>query len=672
MGLLAVLFACSSPGPQGFTVWDSTVGAADVPDRHDRSSAISADLAVAGMIGNRGTAAWLTSLPAGLEAEDIVIQALRSGKWFDVCVGSSQCFLTGKTGRLRAVSSDGRVRSHPVPPVAVVPTLAAARADASFYVDESLDLQGAVDLPDGVSAGSFISREVGGVLRWWSPDEGWVASPQPVDLDDLAITSLATHVTDATLTLMVGLPAADWDVVGPVAPSGVLGLATVELSVLELGHAVLWGDPHVHTDLSHDGCEDPDGGCAGPDLEPAADTFANAQAQGLDWMAMTDHAEFTTYVGSDGAAEIDIWERQNAVVQEAAAALEAGEASVIPFLGYEFTLSEGDMDGDGYRTGGHRTVIFEETAACKPYRVGAGDSRTFVRGWSDTVLDGDNPVYARSPGDWRVAVARAIEACGEQRLLFMAHHPSLMRPQPVDWRVDANIPDPNYETLVEIASEHGTSECYDIEAPHCDFRLSDGGTHYFEEGSYQAALMAGFELGVAGGTDAHDAQGGSTDDGPSCTSIVMTDGSLGCQPFQGAATGVLVESPYDRSAVMDGMFARRTAATTGPRLPVRAWLTADGQHYLPGRSVTLTDDATITVSLAGLYDPDVYGHVEIDLLSESGERVAGVDGAVSDDDALLQHALEEGDCSACYVRIRLYEDADDDEGERIWLSPWFL
>ena len=70
---------------------------------------------------------------------------------------------------------------------------------------------------------------------------------------------------------------------------------------------VAWGDLHAHTNFSHDGCEDPDTDCRADEDEPAELTFSRAEAYGLQFTSITDHAEVTTYERPDDAVSLDIW-----------------------------------------------------------------------------------------------------------------------------------------------------------------------------------------------------------------------------------------------------------------------------------------------------------------------------------------------------------------------------
>lgn len=670
MLLVVLLLACGDKGGDDTAGGDGGAADGGVGDggatdggTGDGGTPPAGVLAVAAASGDLGAIAWLTSWE-NVDLADVIIQAERDGAWVDACTGEERCILAESASKVRAVTSDGLVSSSEVAPRSLTVSLSLSREDRAWWADEIIGFTLNASLSDA-PAGVYLQRVAWGETRWWNPDEGWVGTPTTVDPETLAVTPYANSVTKAVYTALIGVPVAEWGTEEDMSGIVVAGLRSADNTVFELGHRVLWGDPHVHTDLSQDGCEDAESGCQGPDTEPAADVFLHAEESGLDWATIADHAEKTTYIGSPEAAEIDVWGRQQELVQE------ADGSTVIPFLGYEWTYASEAIDEDLYREGGHRTVMLEETSACNEWRIGAtSNAPDHDKGWSSTVILTTNPVYALTPVAMRDALTAAAEVCDDQRALFIAHHPGLKKPQPVDWRREANRPEPTWETVVEIASEHGTSECFELSDPHCAWRVYDE-DDYYPQGSFQAALRQGYRLGVAGGTDTHDARAGSIEDGPSCTAVPLSETELACQNYQGATTGVLTADPYDRHAIFDGIFDRKTYATTGPQIPVRAWLTVGEDLYLPGRAVKSEGERSLTVSLAEAYDADQWTTVAIDLLNEQGEILDAIEAAATDERALLQTIIEPGDCTACYVRIRLYEEGDA-EGERIWLSPWFF
>lgn len=667
LGILLLLLACGGEGRDdsgldgGADGGGADGGGADGGGTDGGGSTSAAPPIIQAVAGELGSLVWLVD-PAGHDLAEITIQARREGSWADVCRGVEGCALQPGAEAVRA--SVGALRSEELALDALVSLSAAPlREEASYYNDEEVLLSGGVSGEAGPAA-LFLSRPAEGGVEWWS-GSGWSAEPAPLTWPQLAALSAAEQPGTAMWTVALGSLAEGFGVEGGGSGAKVLSVARAEYRVIELGRRVLWGDPHVHSDLSQDGCEDPASGCKGHDTEPGADVFYNAIDAGLDWMNLADHAEMTVYQGSPDAAPIDIWTRQQQLAQEALG------IGILPFVGYEWTYARSSRDSNGYKEGGHRTVILEEPEACDAWRIAATpEPADHAKGWGGTVVSTANAYYATSPTAMRQAMLDAAAACGEQRALFIAHHPALGRPQPIDWRAEVNIPDLRWEPLIEIASEHGTSECYDLNDSYCDFRPFEVST-YYGWGSFQAALSMGYKVGVMGGSDTHDALPASFDDGPSATSVVLRDGSLAYQNYQGAMTGTMTAPPYDRYALFDGLFARSTIASTGPFIEPRAFLRlSGGDILLPGSEVSASS-AEVVVSLIGAYDPVEYPRVGIDLLNENGDIVASVEANGDDGQALMRRTVSGDDGSALYVRIRLHEKGDD-EGERLWLSPWFF
>jgi len=648
---------------------DGGGGVVDTGPGPDDTATPQGTLAVQAVQGELAGAVWLTGRTE-VTLDQVVIQAQHDGAWADACTGAERCLVLAGASAIRAVSVDGTVTSAEVTPTPVSVVLQAHREDQGWWADERVELDRSPSPEvDGIQI-RLSRQDETGEAAWWSPDAAWTASPQDLgDGTSLLPQPSATGPLRLTYTLSAALETASFDLQPGLPAADSLALASASVQVVELGRRVLWGDPHLHTDLSYDGCEFPEAGCQGADNTPAGDVFDRSHEAGLDWAAITDHAEWNLYQGSPSGPVLDIWQRAQQVVAEAEG------TGIIPVLGYEWTYYDAALDEDGYRLGGHRTILLEGTTACDEWRVaGNGPRVSWDKGWGTTQITGRNTRLADAVAELRSDLETASADCGAQRVLIIGHHPALRRPQPIDWAAPFNVPDPSYQPVVEIASEHGTSECADLDLPWCDWRVPTSDA-YFPGGSFQTALELGYHLGVVGGTDAHDGLGLASD-GPSCTALALDETDLGCQNYNGAATGVLTASPYDRSALFDGLIARSTIATSGPLVPVRAWATVedDPQVYLPGAELPAgSTGAVITASLLGAFDEDAYTAVAIDLLDAWGETLA------TTDEPFLQVPVnaEEGD--AFYVRVRLY-GADDlgptgptaGEGERLWLSPWFF
>lgn len=438
-------------------------------------------------------------------------------------------------------------------------------------------------------------------------------------------------------------------------------LHDVEETVRLTGRWLYWGDLHAHSNLSHDGCEDADEDCVSREDIAGADFFDNADQNALDFVAITEHAEFLYVLPpgeDDPKAAISIWDEQQGWARDA-----DGVSTVLPVMGYEWTHA---LAGD---SGGHKTVLLEELESCDARRIRSFSSEEEVNHPSGALFYSLNPVVALEAAKLWSLLDKAAAECDVGRALTFAHHPAWLPPEWVDWTDPANAPDPLFEPVVEIHSEHASSECADLTVNGCDWGVSTNREHQ-PNGAVQTALAQGYHLGFVGGTDSHNARPGSLDDGPSCTGrLVDKDGddraeSLGCHQQDGALTGVYAASDVlSRSALFDSLFARETVVTSGPRLPLRGLLEAsDGELYLPGAEVP-AGTATVWLGMA----PQEMGDwelMEVEVVLPDGSAAAWSDTLP----ASLPLSLSD---EAAYVRVRLWDPLDEVE-QRLWLSPWFF
>jgi len=284
------------------------------------------------------------------------------------------------------------------------------------------------------------------------------------------------------------------------------------------------------------------------------------------------------------------------------------------------------------------------------------DNATYLKADRGALFRNGNPYLANTVPDlWTMLDA---SECAEGAITFF-HHPAYEWPQPVDWSLDHNAPNPNYETLVEIYSEHGSSECQDLSAPHCDWNLRED-SRYWGQGSVQMALALGYHLGFVAGTDSHDSRPGSVEDEPSCTARWSDSDGDGlvdtpnCQSWTGGVTGVQVPTNYARGDLFDAMRARRTIASSGPRPEVRAAAFApDGGVWMPGEVIDTKEPLRIYASIDGAEG------VALELLDADGNTRLSAEGPVLDGDVELLPG------EAIYLRARLEDD------QRLWVSPWF-
>jgi len=418
-------------------------------------------------------------------------------------------------------------------------------------------------------------------------------------------------------------------------------LSSSAVTIIQLGRSIAWGDPHAHSNLSQDGCEVYEDSCRSREETAAADFFAQAIARGLDWAAITDHAEYSYLYPEGTEDEYIIWQQQQDL------ALAADDGTFLPLIGYEWTNLHG-----------HRSVIFEQISACGAFRVsGKAEPEDVVRlGIGDTLI-ADNPIQALTPPDLWAALDEAAKSCATSRVFSIPHHTAMRLPEPVVWEDDLNTPDLRYERLVEITSEHGTSECIDLDAENCRYRIKTIGG-YSPEGSIQTMLQLGYDLGFIGGTDSHDSRPGSTEDDPSCVSLDGEgDVEIPCHEYPGGLTGVMYAGRLDRESLFDGLEARNTLAVSAVPVDARAVLVSDDALYFPGDDVPAG-----TYTLHVDVPTDQASVLSIEAMDQDGDRRHLMDAPIG------SAALELAAGDAVYLRVRMEIDGTE---ERIWVSPFF-
>jgi hypothetical protein len=125
------------------------------------------------------------------------------------------------------------------------------------------------------------------------------------------------------------------------------------------------------------------------------------------------------------------------------------------------------------------------------------------------------------------------------RALTVAHHPA-GGPIAIDWTIP---PDPRFEPVTEISSVHGSSEAAD--SPARIYNAVAG--HYVRD-----ALDLGYRLGFVGSGDTHDGH-------PGLGHLATGTGGL----------AAILSEERTRDGVLAAMRARRTYATSGPRIILR-------------------------------------------------------------------------------------------------------
>lgn len=403
---------------------------------------------------------------------------------------------------------------------------------------------------------------------------------------------------------------------------------------------IAWGDLHVHTNLSQDGCEDVDNDCLPAGRRPGMDVFDVAEEEGLAFVALTDHAEVERYTRN--GRTVDAWEATQDLLDDN----DGGDVTGI--LGYEWSSPSG-----------HRSVLLEDPWACDGYRVPA---RAVTTGKDFLGLETYeiDTTGGTTDAEELMALLADVEnqdPCESTRYVVYYHHPALTKPASIDWSEEGVVI--GTDTVVEIASEHGSSECYDLTAEGCDYHVQS--TVYDPAGSVQAALQLGLRLGFVGGTDNHEGRPGTMDDGPGYIGAYRDldgdgiDESARLQNSPGSVTGILGFPSAVRRDVFDAITLRHTIASTWIFSDLRIYaVDRDGRAWLPGDVIPAAsgpldlvielDDPTVESWSAVLVDPwNVLSPYDVPM-----ELIAG---------------------DIQYLRITAYVDGEE---QRIWASPFFI
>jgi hypothetical protein len=211
--------------------------------------------------------------------------------------------------------------------------------------------------------------------------------------------------------------------------------------------------------------------------------------------------------------------------------------------------------------------------------------------------------------------------------LTIAHHPA-GGPMATNWAI---APDPALEPLVEVASRHGSSEA--LETP--------GPVKRTIEGSFvRDALDRGYRLGFVGSSDSHDGH-------PGC---VQEPGRRSC------GLAAILSRTATREAILGALRARRTYATSGPRILLRVAL--DGEPM--GSAVAAAPSRTLAVQVVA---PVSLARVDVLRSGRIAEVVAGNSRtAIAFERELTDLVAGE------YVYVRAVQEDDG----AAWSSPFFV
>ena len=475
---------------------------------------------------------------------------------------------------------------------------------------------------------------------WLAQEDGATWEDDPVELPALTggLTLPATGRGTARRWLEASLVASGVE-------DGLIDLVGIPL--YEFDQEIAWGDPHVHSNLSKDGCEDPSELCGAWEDAPGSTLFGAGASRGLAFAVISDHAEYDTYTLSDEEGqtilELGIFEEAQALVDA------AGDDGILALPGYEWTAN--------YGTGGHRTVVFDRTGLCEAWWIPAYTPTSGVihpNGFERYSPTTREPALLPSELAARLGSAASQEGCGEAVTRSWFHHPAYAPPIPVDWTSDLNTAFP--DTVVEILSEHGSSECDDLDASGCLWRVN--AAFYKASGAVRNALTLGWRLGFVGGSDSHASDAGSALGEPSW---VSGGGQSYQHLYPGALTGIL--RPFGSPALgveelFEAIDARRTLASSWDFQGLRAAVFDEGGNaWLPGADIP-SGMLTFVVVL----DDDQVEDWLVELIDPADGLLGSFEGPV----AVGLIELEPGD--APYLRVRAWVEGVE---QRAFFSPFF-
>ncbi len=398
------------------------------------------------------------------------------------------------------------------------------------------------------------------------------------------------------------------------------------------------GDMHAHTGASGDGGSSDLGTCTG-DCGSVVDLISIARANGLDYLAITDHSngEFSASDADYGAVQADVLLAHDPT----------GGFITIPSAELKLEYADGsDL--------GHKNIFFFSD---DDSTLGTLQRTDLVPSTAAT----DSLVWSCS--DLWIWASDLRNDFGD--LLLIPHHTSALLPMATDWDCHSDL----YTPVTETYSIHGNSI---MRSPEFDPQ------HHGEipRGSVHDALdetRYGLRLGFIAGSDSHDTRPGGICEraGPNGDDV----------PYGGGlAMAMLPEgTEYTRAALYDAYMARQVYGTSGPMLPATVEWSALGRS-LGGMgeeiSVPSGPHLRVTVRVRPQDVPHVTKVVLVDSRSNETELYTPLPGV------WMQNLHPAMVPDWAYVRIHVdgdswwgigaCDDGGDSAEERVWLSPtWF-
>lgn len=403
-------------------------------------------------------------------------------------------------------------------------------------------------------------------------------------------------------------------------------------------HTFYFGDPHAHTGVSGDGSALEYNNCRTPVVcGSMAAVFDTARANGLDFVALTDHNNNVT-----SAADF------NALLARVRA---ENSPTFVTIPGTEVS-SLLTRNGPRY---GHKSLYVWQDDDSRLANLSLANFPT------PTIATGACAVDTYSTA---AAVAAQFGPT-----LFWAHHPTATGVATTNWACHNQT----YEPVVEVYSGWGNALTlnpdYDAPLP-TDVSSLDAPA---DQATIHAALQTfGLKVGFVAGTDLHDTRPGMTCDR-------AADG-VTAHAYGGGLTMVVLDqgAPFTRSAIYGELVARRTLATTGPRVPVEVtWTTSDGVPHRIGEELTVTSglNTMLTVKVPAAYDASVTGVSAIGFsttipLAKTGPGSWSVTIANAALPSWLYVAVAIN--GTIFYGATVCDDGGSDTREFVWSSPeWF-
>ena len=282
-----------------------------------------------------------------------------------------------------------------------------------------------------------------------------------------------------------------------------------------------------------------------------------------------------------------------------------------------------------YEPGRFATILGYEQSAFNGYK----DANIYFR-------EDDGPlIHLRDVGGWGLGLAKnLLKVLEGLECILIPHHPGYYTGQFYEPRDDAHL------RLIEIYSTWGDS-------------ISKDAGRVVRPSVRTAGLNTGCRWGFTGGTDNH--------------SGMPATGNF--RPWQGAGITAVWAPELTREAVFDGLWARHTVASTGPRSLV--WLEVDGLMLGDERWVEDRDTLrghTVAVDVEGavpVVKVEVYRNGEV--IREEEANGESVSLTFEDEDIDAPILVDAQDASIEFVYY--YVCVTHDTGDLAWSSPiWFL